>query len=100
MCNIKYDTNEPLYKTETESGTQSTDWWLPRGCGEGMDWEHEISRYKLAYTEWINNKVPLYSTSKYIQHPMINHNEKECVYRYIYTHTHIYVQLTHFAFQQ
>ena len=30
MWNLKYDTNEPIYETETESGTQRIDWWLPR----------------------------------------------------------------------
>ena len=31
MCNLKYDTNEPIY--ETESQTQGTDSWLPKGRG-------------------------------------------------------------------
>ena len=35
-----------------------------------------ISRCKLLYVEWINNKVPLYSTENYIQYPVINHNGK------------------------
>ena len=30
------------------------------------------------YTEWIN-KALLYSTGNYMQHPVINHNGKECV---------------------
>ena len=54
-----------------------------RRCGGGMDWEFGISRCKLLYSEWIDNKVLLYSTGNYIQHPMINHNgkeyEKECI---------------------
>ena len=33
MWNLKYDTNEPTY--ETESQTQTTYWWLPRGQGVG-----------------------------------------------------------------
>ena len=45
--------------------------WLPRGRGCGvwgrMEWEAGISRCKLLYTEWINNKVLLYSTGNYIQ---------------------------------
>ena len=53
----------------------------------GMDWEFGISRCKLLYIEWINNKVLLYSTGKY---RVIKHNgkeyEKECVYMY---HVHI-----------
>ena len=60
-----------------------------RGAGGegGMDWEFGISRCKLLYIEWINNKVLLYSTGNYIQYPVINHNEKEyeeeCVYIYV-----------------
>ena len=40
----------------------------------GMNWEFGVSRCK--YTEWINNKVLLYSTGNYIQYPVINHNGK------------------------
>ena len=36
MWNLKYDTNEPIYETETDSQTQRTDLWLPRWrLGEG-----------------------------------------------------------------
>ena len=41
------------------------------------DWDVEISRCKLLYTGWINNKVPLYCTGNYNQYPSINHNAKE-----------------------
>ena len=34
-----------------------------------MEWE-------VGLTEWINNKVPLYSTGNYIQYPMINCNKR------------------------
>ena len=44
---------------------------------EGWGGEVGVSRCKLLYTEWINNKVLLYSTENYIQYPMINHNGKE-----------------------
>ena len=52
----------------------------PCGCqgrGGGKDWEFAISRYKLLYIEWINNKVLLYSTGNYIQYPVINQNSKK-----------------------
>ena len=51
MCNLKYDTNELIYETETDSQTYRTDLWLPRESvgGGGMDWEFEISRCKLLY---------------------------------------------------
>ena len=57
------------------------------GCqGRVVDWEFGISRFKLLYIKWINNKVLLYSKANCIQYPVINHNgkeyEKECVYMY------------------
>ena len=54
------------------------------GDGGGMDWEYGISRCKLLYTEWLNNKVLLYSTGNYIQYLMINHNGEEYEKEYIY----------------
>ena len=77
MWNLKYDTNEPIYKTETDSQAQRTDLWLPRGGGGGKDWEFGVGRCKLLHLEWINNKVPMYSTGNYIQYPVISHNGKE-----------------------
>ena len=35
------------------------------GVGGGKDWECGISRRKLLYTGWINNKVLLDSTGNY-----------------------------------
>ena len=35
MWNLKYGTNEPTYKTETDSQKWRTDLWLPRG----MEWD-------------------------------------------------------------
>ena len=37
MWNLKYDTSELIYKTETDSQTQRTDLWLP-GWGVGEGW--------------------------------------------------------------
>ena len=58
--------------------------WGDGGAVVGKDWEFGISRCKLLYREWINNKVLLYSPGNYIQYPVINHNgkeyEKECIY--------------------
>ena len=58
-----------------------------------MDRECEVSRCKLLYREWIDNKVLLYSTGNGIQYPVINHNgiqKRMC----------LYVQLNHLAVQQ
>ena len=57
--------------------------------GGGVDWEFGMSRCKLLYIGWINNKVLLHSTGNYIQYPVINHNGKEheklpiciCIYK-------------------
>ena len=57
MWNLKYGTNELIYKRDSQ--TQITDWWLPRGRRE-RDWEFDISRRKAFYTGWIHNKVLLY----------------------------------------
>ena len=63
------------------------------GDGRGMAWEVGVSRCKLLYIEWINNKVLLYSTENYIQYPMINHNGKEFLKKnvYICVYIHIYI---------
>ena len=50
-------------------------------AGGGKDWEFAVSRRKLLYTEWINNKVLLYSTGNYIQYPVIKHNGKEYIHK-------------------
>ena len=69
-----------------------------QGVGEGrgrMEWEFGISRCKLLYIRWINNKVLVYSTGNYIQYPVINHNRKEYEKEYIYV-----CIMNHFAIQQ
>ena len=52
------------------------------GSWGGMDWEFVISRGKLLYIEWINNKILLYNTENYIQNSVINLNGKEYIYVY------------------
>ena len=47
-----------------------TDMWLPRGSKGRIDWEFGISRCKLSYIDWVNNKVLLYSTGNYFQYPV------------------------------
>ena len=38
IWNLKHGTNEPVYKTETDSQTWRTDVGFPRGRGEGGGW--------------------------------------------------------------
>ena len=49
-----------------------------------------VSRGKLLYIRWINNKVLLYHTGNYIQYPATNHNGKaqERIHTHTHTHTH------------
>ena len=47
------------------------------GGGGGMEWEFGVSRCTLLYIGWINNKILMYSTGKYLQYPVINNNGKE-----------------------
>ena len=51
MGNLKYDTNELIYKTETDSQIQKTNLRLPKGKGGGggINQEFGISRYTLLY---------------------------------------------------
>ena len=85
MWNLKYDTNEHIYETETDSQREQT-----CGCkggggnGGGKDWEFGISRCKLLMYSMDKHKVLLYSTGNYIQNPMINHNGKEYEKEYTY----------------
>ena len=65
MWNLKYDRNEPVYKTETDSQTENR-LVVVKGK-QGMNWEFGISRCKLLHLEWINNKAILYSIGNYIQ---------------------------------
>ena len=78
MWNLKYNTNEHIYETKTDSVIESrlvvAKW---EGGGGGKDWGFGLSRGKLLYIRWINNKVLLYSTGNYIQYSLINHNGKE-----------------------
>ena len=42
MWNLKYDTHESIYETETDSQTQRTDLWLPRGRGLREGWRGSL----------------------------------------------------------
>ena len=75
-----YDTNEHIYCTKQKQTHRHR--VQTCGCQRGGDmgeknWEFVISRGKLVYRGWVNNKVLLYSTGDYIQYPVINHNRKE-----------------------
>ena len=76
--NLKYDTNEPIDETETNSHREQTCGYQ-EGQGGRRDWEFGVSRCKLLHLEWLNNKVLLYSTGNYIQSPETDHDGKEYI---------------------
>jgi len=67
---------------EQTYGCQGGGGWGRDGLGVWNQW------CKLLYIEWINHKVPVYSTGNCIQYTVLNYNEKkyekECVFMYIW----------------
>ena len=59
MSNLKYDTNELIYETETDSQNREQTCGCQGGCGMGEEtaWEFGMSRCKLLHVGWINNRI-------------------------------------------
>ena len=57
---------------------------------EGMEWEAGVSRCKLLYIEWINNRIQPYDTGDHIQYAVIKHNGKQYLFKRIYIYIYIY----------
>ena len=66
MWNLKYDTNEPIYKTENRLTDRESRLVVAKGegVGERMEWQVGVNRCKLSHTGWIN-KVLLYRRGSY-----------------------------------
>ena len=64
MWNLKYNTNQHIYETITDSQIKTAGLWLPTGSGVRGEKIREfgISKGKLSYIERINNEALLYST--------------------------------------
>ena len=89
MSDLKQNTNEYIYKTETDIENRPVV-VKRKGYGGGINWDFGISRHKLLYIGWVNSKVLLYSTGNYIQYPVINCNGK--VYqKNVYIHVCVYI---------
>ena len=61
-------TNEPIYKTETDSQTQRTELQMPKGEGEGAGWTGIVgfvdADYHIDFTYFTVIKVqPIYNVS-------------------------------------
>ena len=65
MWNLKYNTNELTYKTDSQTGNRHV---IAKTEGEEgvLEWDFETSGCRLVYIAWINNKILLYSTGNYI----------------------------------
>ena len=63
----KNDTNELIYKTETDSQTYRTNLQLLGGWREGIVREFGMDTYTWLYLKWIANKDVLYGTSNCVQ---------------------------------
>ena len=62
MWNLKFGTNDPIYKTETYNGHREQTCGCQRGGGgRGMDWEFGVGRSKLLHLEWIGSEILLHS---------------------------------------
>ena len=47
--NLKYDTNDPIYETETELWTWGTDRWLPREMTSGEGWTGKLGLADISF---------------------------------------------------
>ena len=73
----KKDTNELIYKTETNSQTQKTNLWLPKGKVGVRGQDFGINIYTLLYIKQTTNKDLLYSTGNYTEYFVITYKGKE-----------------------
>ena len=89
MWNLKYDTEECIYETQTDSQTQRTDLWLPKGeGGEGWLVSLELADVNY-YIQMDKQQVLLYRIGNATQYPVIiiiNHLAYEKDYICIHIH--------------
>ena len=76
---LKNDTNELIYKTETDIQTEKTNLWLPKGKCQGgrINQELGMNTCTLPCIRQINNKDLLYSTGNSTQYSVITYMRKE-----------------------
>ena len=75
MWNLKYGTNEPIYRNRNRPTHIKKTLGCQGGCrGSGMEWEFGVSRFKLLHSEFIKNEVLLCSTWNFTQSLGIDHD--------------------------
>ena len=105
VWNLKYGTDEPIYRTETDSQTQTAVLFLPTEGGKrgnGMNWEFKVNICKMLYLEWIDHQVLLYIQGTISNHfffifPLYSKGIKlslQCIH-YIYIFSPLFVLLQH-----
>ena len=78
MWNLKYDTTEPIYETETDSQTENRlmvakgEWGRERDGLGVWGWQMQTITFRMEKQQGPND-----SAGNCIQYPMINHNGKE-----------------------
>ena len=75
MWNLKYDTNELIYRADRLTDTENKH--TKGEAGGGINWEYGINRCTLPYIKQIHNKFLLYSTGNYSQYLVITYKGKE-----------------------
>ena len=77
MWNLKYGTDEPMYRIETDSQTWREDLQQPgEEGGSGMDWEFGVGRCKLLHLERVSNEVLLHSTGTIYNSPLTEYDRR------------------------
>ena len=83
MWNLKYDTIEPIYETETYSQRDIENRLVIAKGRKGWSGRLGFARCKFLYTQWMNNKVLLCSTENYVQYSTIKNNGKEYFKKFV-----------------
>ena len=95
MWNLKYDTNETIYETETNSQRDTENRLVIAKGRKGWSGRLGFARCRFLYAQCMNNKVLLCSTENYVQYATIKNNGKEYFKKgmYIYMCVCVYVYI-------
>ena len=88
MWNLKYDTNDPIYRTETDSQTQRTYLWLPRERGERVGGTESLGLADANYDIQSGEAMRSYCTAQgtinnLLEQDMMEDNMSKIMYLYV-----------------